>query len=107
MLAQMRVHQSTGEIDVLEVQMLDQSGRPAGEVPYDQDVTFVFKCRANSHLTKPTFGIGVHTTDFVYLASSATIDSTFVPELSPGEHEIRCRIRIGKADSRRLSVSYS
>src|ERR1043166_9807359 len=73
--------------------MRDYSMRSINCITYYTDVTFVFKCRAPKGLSKPRFGIGVHTTDFVYLASTDTIDTMSIPKMSPGEHEIRCRIK--------------
>jgi hypothetical protein len=84
---------STGEIDLLGIQVLDEHGTPTDRVIYHSDITVVIKCRAKVELQKPSFGVGVHTTDFVYLATDNTGDSMHGLKMVPGVYEIRCRIR--------------
>jgi ABC-type polysaccharide/polyol phosphate transport system ATPase subunit len=83
----------TGELDVLEIQMLDQHAKPSNEIEYRSDVTVVIRCRANVELRKLSFGLGVHTTDFVYLATDNTGTSMEALTMSPGIYEIRCLVR--------------
>jgi lipopolysaccharide transport system ATP-binding protein len=83
----------TGDLDVLQVQMLDQHGRPTNEIAYRSDVTVVIRCRANVELRYLSFGVGVHTTDFVYLSTDNTGTSLHSLVMTPGVYEIKCAIR--------------
>jgi lipopolysaccharide transport system ATP-binding protein len=85
--------QSTGEIDVIQVEMLDQSGAPTNAIDYHADVTVVVRCQVNVELHNPSFGLGVHTTDFVYLATDNTGKSLHPLTMMPGMYELRCKIR--------------
>jgi lipopolysaccharide transport system ATP-binding protein len=56
-------------------------------------VTVVLKIKANIELTKPMFGVGVHTSDFVYLATDHSDQSMYALTMRPGIYEIRCSIK--------------
>jgi lipopolysaccharide transport system ATP-binding protein len=81
----------TGEIDILDVQMRDEHGRATNELRYRCDVTVVIRCRVNAPLRKVSFGLGVHTTDFVYLSTDNP--GQLLQTMTPGEYEIKCAIR--------------
>jgi lipopolysaccharide transport system ATP-binding protein len=84
---------TSGEVDLLDIQMLDQAGTPSNRIVYNSDVTVVITCRANVHLRKPRFGIGVHTTDFLYLATGNSEESLYGLDMPPGVYQVRCRIK--------------
>jgi ABC-type polysaccharide/polyol phosphate transport system ATPase subunit len=84
---------STGEIDVTHVEMLDEDGKSTNQISYQSDITVVIRCSVNTELANPSFGLGVHTTDFLYLGTDNTARSLHPLTMSPGVHEIRCKIR--------------
>jgi lipopolysaccharide transport system ATP-binding protein len=86
-------HVTSGEIELIDVQIIDQSGSPTSDVVYKTDVTIVLKYKVNTLLKKASFGIGVHTSDFVYLATDHSENSRFMLELSPGHYEIKCHVK--------------
>lgn len=86
-------HMSTGEVDLLEITILDEAGKTLQEIEYLSDVTVSMKVRANRSIENAIFGIGVHTTDFLYLATNHSLEIESVAELTEGIHQIYCVIR--------------
>jgi lipopolysaccharide transport system ATP-binding protein len=93
MLRRARRHATTGDVDLLKVEMLDRSGVSTNRVEYNSEVTVVLTFKANVELLKPMFGLGVHTTDFVYLTTDHTEQSMHALAMTPGIYEVRCKIR--------------
>jgi hypothetical protein len=78
--------------ELLSLALLDPDGRPTKRVQVNDPVQIRIHYRNTDTLVRPKFGIGVHTSDFLYLT---TYDSRYeieMPVLPPGEHEAVCRI---------------
>jgi lipopolysaccharide transport system ATP-binding protein len=85
--------QVSGEVDLTHVSLHGLDARPVEEVPYRSDVTIVMRYRFDVSLDEVTFGIGVHTTDFLYLTTHNSEQQLLIKSLGRGEHEIRIVIR--------------
>ena len=84
--------QTSGIVDVLEVALLDNSGCLTEKIRHGDDITVRVRYRANKELVNPSFGFGIHTTDFLYLAthnSEGDCGSVTIPR---GVYEARCLI---------------
>jgi len=67
--------------------------QPAATVLIDSvDINFNRFYRIHADLPAPIFGIGVHTTDFLYLAKSQSIGSLPTGTLSPGHYVVSYKI---------------
>lgn len=93
MLKQTRQHLTSGEVELLEVQIVDDAGKSIKEVVYQDNITVVLRYRSNVELKKAVFGVGVHTTDFIYLATEHSDASIDAFDIVPGDYEIRCVIK--------------
>jgi lipopolysaccharide transport system ATP-binding protein len=84
---------TSGEIEVVDVRLLDERGQKTEVVTYNSDVCIQLTLRVYKEVEKPVIGIGVHTTDSLYLATSH-LPAELVPDrLVPGTHAIRCVVR--------------
>jgi lipopolysaccharide transport system ATP-binding protein len=83
---------ATGDVELLEVQVLDKDASATSQIIYKSEITVVLTIRANTLLPQPMFGIGVHTTDFIYLATEHSEHTMLAHEMVPGIHEVRCNI---------------
>jgi ABC-type polysaccharide/polyol phosphate transport system ATPase subunit len=109
---------ASGEIELTRARMLDQSGRQVESVTSGQDVTFVLSYKVNCPIRNPVFGVGVHTTDFIYLATVQSVGQLDCTTLDPGMHEVTCRVsrlpllpgvyslRVGVAVGELLNATY-
>ncbi|GAB6066973.1 hypothetical protein JCM13664_02910 [Methylothermus subterraneus] len=79
---------SSGEVELLDIQLIDDKGSIVNTVHYKQNVIIRMQLKANVHLINPIVSVGVHTTDFLYLATQGTK----IPSLEPGIHTIFCKI---------------
>lgn len=83
----------TGELELLDVTLLDASGQRVEAVEYQSPVKISIRFKANCELRKLAFGVGVHTPDMVYVAnedSSITLVNNV--DLFPGEHLVELSI---------------
>lgn len=82
----------TDDLQVLDVELLDASGRPTDVIPYKEDIAVRVRFIACKELNSPVFLVGVHTTDFLYLTRHHSERQLKVERLASGEYEVVCRI---------------
>ncbi|NDP46989.1 MAG: ABC transporter ATP-binding protein [Sulfuriferula multivorans] len=85
--------ESGGDIELESVTMLDASGKHATSVEHLQDIEFQIKYRVKNAVPDPIFGIGIHTTDFLYLATSQSLGELKPGTLSPGIYVLSYKVR--------------
>jgi lipopolysaccharide transport system ATP-binding protein len=85
-------YETSGDIELLSISLLDKSGNAVDKIMHNDDVTVTILYKTNIELVKPTFGIGVHTTDFLYLATHNSGMEFARTRLAPGVYETRCRL---------------
>lgn len=93
LIAQQSSILSSGESELISVEILDQSSNAITELHKGDDVTFRLTYKTERDFTKPVFVVGIHTTDFIYLATCRSGEA-FEKELLPaGTHQIDCSIK--------------
>jgi lipopolysaccharide transport system ATP-binding protein len=85
-------YESTGEIDVLSLSLEDQSGCELGVVHKGDAFSVRIRLRCHVDLHNVTIGLGIHTTDFVYLTTHNSEITGIRPSLKAGDHDIFLRI---------------
>jgi lipopolysaccharide transport system ATP-binding protein len=84
---------TTGSLELLEIRLLDESGQNIDRVNYLSAVTIRVRFKTPIELKEPTFGIGVHTPDMIFIANDDSILSVSnMGVISPGEFEIQYHI---------------
>ena len=83
----------TGEIDSLSVAILDESRKATDKIMYKTDVIVLIQVKVIVPLEHLTFGVGVHTTDFLYLTTHNSENQLNIERMSAGNHEIECQIK--------------
>jgi hypothetical protein len=84
---------SSDAVTVLGVQLLDETGQPVDQIRHKSDAIVSILFRANTKLVKPVFGVGVHTADFLYLASTDSQEEFRHHTCSPGVYRINCTLK--------------
>jgi ABC-type polysaccharide/polyol phosphate transport system ATPase subunit len=79
---------STGEIELLSLKICNVDGEPATHVMAGAPVRFLMRYMVRQTIVKPIFGFGFHTTDFIYLGTTQSVDKLRLESLQPGEYEI-------------------
>lgn len=82
----------TGDVELVDVSLVDAEGSKTDSIEYGDSLNLAIVYKANTELEKPHFGIGIHTTDFLYLATHITEDQFTDTTLGPGVHKIHCSI---------------
>lgn len=85
--------ESSGDIEVYLVEVLDVDGNLISNINYLDDVEFRVTYILNKTVPEPVFGIGIHTTDFLYLATSQSLDQISPGTLSPGKYTLSYKVR--------------
>jgi hypothetical protein len=80
----------TDEVDLLSIQLINDAGISIDSVTYGRDVTVLIRLKVNKTLLYPTISLGVHTTDFLYLATEG---KKIAPILEPKVYTIYCTIK--------------
>jgi ABC-type polysaccharide/polyol phosphate transport system ATPase subunit len=84
---------STEELELLEISMFDTNNRKIDRVSYLSAVTIRVRFKTNVELKEPTFGIGAHTPDLIFVANDDSILSISEARvICPGEFEIEYHI---------------
>lgn len=83
---------SSGEIELLNVSLLDEMGNTVDTIGLNASVTVLIKYKINKALAKPVFGIGVETADLLYLTAIHSNERIKEAVLQPGIYELRCKI---------------
>jgi len=84
---------STGELELLEINILDANGQKIDRINYRSAVIIRVLFKTNFKLKDPTFGIGAHTPDMIFVAiddSILSISETRI--ISPGEFQVEYHI---------------
>lgn len=84
--------QSTGEANLIDVNVLDVFGNQVCAVESGAALTIRVKFNLATFLENPEIVVGTHTTDFVYLDSGSTAAVNRRHCLEPGEHCIEYRL---------------
>jgi ABC-type polysaccharide/polyol phosphate transport system ATPase subunit len=87
------VAESWPEVELINI-TLEQPGRPTRDaaIHYDEGVEIIVRFRAKKRLERPTFGIGIHTTDLLYLSKVDTDMQYRRGAIPVGEFAVRWRI---------------
>ena len=84
---------TTGELELLDITMLDAAGHQIDRVEYRSSVTIRLHFKADIKLKDPTFGIGAHTPDFIFVANDDSIFSVSETcEINPGVFQVEYHI---------------
>lgn len=89
--AKTRTHTS-GELELLEVHLINHENNDTDRISYNKNCRAVFKIRALNELEQVTFGLGFHTSDFLYLTTHNSETQLNIAKLGVGEHTISCDI---------------
>lgn len=84
--------EQNNEIELLSIELLNETGDATDSITYNENVMFNIHYKVNTPLEKPIFGFGIHTTDFLYLATEITDDQFKDQTLLPGEHTVTLSI---------------
>lgn len=84
---------SSGEAELISVEILDSTLAPVDELHKGDDVTFRLTYKTTRAFEKPVFVLGIHTTDFIYLATCRSGEALKSKILSEGIHHIDCSIK--------------
>ena len=71
---------------------VDEQGNAIDRITGNQSARVVLRFNTPRGLRRPTFGIGIHTPDFLYLATQNTEQEFPIDHLDAGRHELVCEI---------------
>ena len=77
---------ATGEILLHGIEILDAERNPISKLRHEQAVKIQLNYEVTKEIRVPIFGIGIHTTDFIYLATQHSINQLKLDHLEVGHH---------------------
>ena len=84
---------STGDVDLLDINILDLNESDTLTIKSKEDAAVCLRLRIVNKLINPVFALGVHTTDFLYIATENSRSAHLPNILEPGTYEVLCVIR--------------
>ena len=91
--ARNRILASTGEVELTGFTLVDPAGQPTSVADYRDDLAVRFSLLAHRPLKRPIFVLGVHTTDFVNISTTTSLDTFRDRILAPGKHDFTVRLQ--------------
>jgi lipopolysaccharide transport system ATP-binding protein len=82
-------YESTGDIELVSMVIRDSENRELTEIHPGGNFTLQIRLNCRVPISRVAIGVGLHTTDFVYLTTHNSEISKRQIDLSPGEHEFR------------------
>lgn len=77
---------ASGEILLRDISVLDAGRNPAKTIKHLQPVRLQLSFDVTQVIRTPVFGVGVHTTDFIYLATQQSLNQLKLDRLDIGRH---------------------
>lgn len=84
--------ETTGDVDVTQVDLIDSTGNVTDNVHFGESARVRLSFDSRIPLVNPSFGIGIHTTDFLYLATENSFEIFRESTLQPGSHTLEMSI---------------
>jgi lipopolysaccharide transport system ATP-binding protein len=84
--------ETSNDMELLSIEVFDSSGRRTDTLTSLGSAVFEVVYRVHTPVPNPVFGLGFHTSDFVYLATQQSIDRLTVKLLEPGEYRLRFKL---------------
>ncbi|MDO8938534.1 MAG: ABC transporter ATP-binding protein [Methylicorpusculum sp.] len=84
--------ESSGDIELESITVLNNEGNSVASIEYLEDIEFKVTYVIKSKLAEPIFGLGIHTTDFLYLATSQSLDQLASGLLHPGKYTLSYKV---------------
>ena len=84
--------ESSGDIEIESVSVFNMAGQSISAIEHLEDIEFQVIYRVNRSLPDPIFGLGIHTTDFLYLATSQSLGKLAPGNLSPGIYTLSYKV---------------
>ncbi len=85
--------ESSGDVEIESVSVFNMAGQPISTLEHLEDIEFQVTYRVKKALPEPIFGLGIHTTDFLYLATSQSLGKLAPGNLSPGIYTLSYKVR--------------
>jgi ABC-type polysaccharide/polyol phosphate transport system ATPase subunit len=83
---------TTADVNILSVSFVNADGRPVDVVLHNAGALARVRFKINRSIVSPIFGLGVHTIDFIYLATAISEERFAGVKLAPGIYEAMLRI---------------
>ena len=101
----LRPHEmKTGDIDLIDVHLADDDGNRIHQVITGHGTNIVITYQIHNPLKQVNFGLGLHTIDFIYLATNNWVEEFSAVDLDPGMVTLTFRIPCLPLMPRRYSV---
>ncbi len=84
---------SDGSIEMIDIALVDAEGRNTKALEMGSDATLKVRYKVHQRLMEPIFGIGIHTSDFIYLTTEQSFGRLNVEVIEPGIHELSFKMK--------------
>lgn len=84
---------SDGSVELIDVSLTDANGQATNTLKMGSSATLNVRYLTHQRITDPIFGVGIHTSDFIYLSTEQSYGRLNVGTVEPGIHELSFKMK--------------
>ncbi len=85
---------SSDEFELIDLAFMDAKNQRIDKIESNSNTVISMQFKVKKELQNPTFGIGIHTPDLLYLATLNSENDVMFGVIAPGNYELRCDIKL-------------
>lgn len=84
---------SDGSVELIDISLTNSDGQITNTLKMGSSATLKVRYLAHQSLVEPIFGVGIHTSDFIYLSTEQSYGHLKVDTVEPGIHELSFKMK--------------
>ncbi len=84
---------SDGSVELVDISLTDANGKITKTLKMGSSATLKVRYLVRQSLVEPIFGVGIHTSDFIYLSTEQSYGHLNVGVVEPGVHELNFKMK--------------
>jgi len=84
---------SDGSVELIDISLINADDQITNTLKMGSSATLKVRYLAHESIVEPIFGIGIHTSDFIYLSTEQSFGHLEVEAIEPGVHELSFKMK--------------
>ena len=84
---------SDGSVELIDVSLTNEMGQITNTLKMGSNATLKIRYLVHQSLMEPIFGVGIHTSDFIYLSTEQSYGHLKIDVVEPGVHELSFKMK--------------
>ncbi len=84
---------SDGSVELIDISLINTDGQISTTLKMGSGATLKVRYHVRQSLEEPIFGVGIHTSDFIYLSTEQSYGHLKLDSMEPGIHELSFKMK--------------